>query len=1009
MAEWLGAGCVAEGKGARDRISAAIGRVIATDNVSPDQVRVASEQVIATIENQLMANAAIAAWRHKVSLDYLSGQVADLRRLAERASGVISEGRKEDVLRRYMSLMLRACDIIDLANLPVEDVQLGTQALLLRQLYMPLRVELERDSDEALDADFLQEDEEHLEEKVVSVGNAVNQRRRIVVLGEPGGGKTTMLRWMATAYLLRMKNDPAIDMLPDVEGLPSVEWLPVLIRCRDLGDADLCRSFQDFLAQHLRKSELFPDEADIMLSLVMERLATGKALLLIDGLDEISNSSVRVQFCQELERTAVRYPAAAVVATSRIVGYRDMPYRMGSDFAHGVLAELREVDKIVFSKRWVDVTEAQYPSAERLKRASELIDSILESERISRLAGNPMLLTTLALVKRKVGKLPTRRVRLYAEAVSVLLNWNRRAYAVIEEEEAIPQLEYLAWDMCKRGVQRIHQDDLLASLEGCRRDLAKLRAIHRRSPEEFLTALEARSSLLVRTGFDWSRPKGEDADVWEFRHLTFQEYLASRAMLDGRYPTRERGKPLAEQVAALSGLLDAPPAVDSDPSVPEVWQEAIRLLVSDCLDDDVDEVLEGILSTGESEVDVAGTSRSRAVLAARCLADEPNVGEDVARRVLSQLASVVMDIDCTRAGNPRSKLDVAVFELAKSSWGDALRAEMLRRYMAGERVKYGGIAASVGYLMNKKDAAAFAAWQDGLLVKMGEDSDEWSCVEGALGASVLAYHNELREPERFAAVLLSLMGRGERSLFAASWALCWAVRNYEPDVRGVVESHVDVLLGSFSALARLGVHSERSRLAAWLLGCVGGVLDERIAQVALTFLGDEVLEVRKAAYAVKGLVAHDSCVSRVVLALAGESEAVRRALRSVVLALPLEREEVLALYRGLLEEEGLCVAVAGRMYQHGVLEGEVALRRWILAGGARGRDALGVWIQRRPVEERIAVSYDLDGKPPWVSMSLWGDLGRVASVAAHLGVSESDLSAMLTSLAGLVAEGLVGD
>ena len=70
---------------------------------------------------------------------------------------------------------------------------------------------------------------------------------------------------------------------------------------------------------------------------------------------------------------------------------------------------------------------------------------------------------------------------------------------------------------------------------------------------------------------------------------------------------------------------------------------------------------------------------------------------------------------------------------------------------------------------------------------------------------------------------------------------------------------------------------------------------------------------------------------------------------------------------------------------------------------------MGVWIQRRPVEERIAVSYDLDGKPPWVSMSLWGDLGRVASVAAHLGVSESDLSAMLTSLAGLVAEGLVGD
>ena len=53
-----------------------------------------------------------------------------------------------------------------------------------------------------------------------------------------------------------------------------------------------------------------------------------------------------------------------------------------------------------------------------------------------------MLLTTLALVKRKVGKLPSRRTKLYAEAVSVLLNWNPRYYKVIEEDEAIPQLEY---------------------------------------------------------------------------------------------------------------------------------------------------------------------------------------------------------------------------------------------------------------------------------------------------------------------------------------------------------------------------------------------------------------------------------------------------------------------------------------------------------------------------------------------------------------------------------------
>jgi HEAT repeats len=49
-----------------------------------------------------------------------------------------------------------------------------------------------------------------------------------------------------------------------------------------------------------------------------------------------------MMFCQELERTAARYPAPIVV-TSRIVGYRDMPYRMGSGFEHGVIIEFTQL------------------------------------------------------------------------------------------------------------------------------------------------------------------------------------------------------------------------------------------------------------------------------------------------------------------------------------------------------------------------------------------------------------------------------------------------------------------------------------------------------------------------------------------------------------------------------------------------------------------------------------------------------------------------------------------
>ena len=141
-------------------------------------------------------------------------------------------------------------------------------------------------------------------------------------------------------------------------------------------------------------------------------------------------------------------------------------------------------------------------------------------------------LTTLALVKRKVGKLPNKRNKLYAEAVSVLLNWNPRIFQVIEEDEAIPQLEYLAFEMCRRGVQRLTDDEVLDLLDKLRADYPNIRALKRREAHAFLEHLEKRSSILIKSGGIWKTNTKQDKTVWEFRHLTFQEYLAGAHLAD---------------------------------------------------------------------------------------------------------------------------------------------------------------------------------------------------------------------------------------------------------------------------------------------------------------------------------------------------------------------------------------------------------------------------------------------------------------------------------------------
>src|SRR5262249_20885814 len=63
------------------------------------------------------------------------------------------------------------------------------------------------------------------------------------------------------------------------------------------------------------------------------------------------------------------------------------------------------------------------------------------------------------------------------------------------------------------------------------------------SPEQFIERIEYRSSLLMQTGHE--RIDGVLQPVYEFRHLTFQEYLAARGYVEEQYPGRDSGQSLA--------------------------------------------------------------------------------------------------------------------------------------------------------------------------------------------------------------------------------------------------------------------------------------------------------------------------------------------------------------------------------------------------------------------------------------------------------------------------------
>ncbi|MBD2212630.1 NACHT domain-containing protein [Nostoc linckia FACHB-104] len=695
-----------------------------------------------------------------------------------------------DAEQRYRELALESCDIIDLANLPESDRHIATQKLLLRRLYVALRVQVEIASNTEVDEAALEAiekyriakqrkrvgwsiediDEEETSERA-SIGQRLAKAKRLVVLGDPGAGKTTMVRWITTAYLLRLKQDPDWKDLPDVSTLPDEDWLPIIIRCRDLDETSLRGSLDDILGYTLRKAEMSEAECTALRSILKQKLQQGTALLLIDGLDEITNPRLRATLCQQIEKISDAYKQAPIIVTSRIVGYREMRYRIGRQFEHVTVAELTKEDKDDFASRWCDITELP----ERREKAKiELIKDIHSAERIERLTGNPMLLTTMALVKRKVGKLPTRRHKLYAQAVDVLLNWRSEVDEPIDEDEALPQLEYIAYAMCYEGVQQLRQDEIIKLFTQFRKEYPNLHEVKKHTPKEFLNLLESRTGILVEAGI--IPHNGRDTPVFEFRHLTFQEYLAGLALVQGHFPKRNRSLTLADYVAQLAANIE-----DETEEVTENWREALRLCVASCNDDDVDDVLRAILKPLEKE-DPQTTARPRAVMAALCLADEPNASDEVAQEVLQKFVRQIGKED-GESSEPQTTVDFAAMELCTSQWSEKLRSSMLEEFCRRDtknritdQANIGGLYAVTTVNQALNEESSFQQWLEKILSK-----NTWNQERTAIGAALVVMELAFREKisvsesvlKGIIDKLLTMLKGSNPAAHTAAWALLW--------------------------------------------------------------------------------------------------------------------------------------------------------------------------------------------------------------------------------------------
>jgi hypothetical protein len=329
---------------------------------------------------------------------------------------------------------------------------------------------------------------------------------RMLILGQPGSGKTTLMKWISLQCLKEENNF-------------FYQFVPVYISLRELGnDPDNTYRTKSLFTLAM---ELMARENVSVESFFDSHFKANRVLFLLDGLDEIGDENKRREVVEWIENQYIGMNT--IITTSRFSGLNEAEnVKFSEEIPVLTIQDFKIEDVELFLRNWycnIETAAAGERSTreaieEGEKKYRDLIGIIKDEHYTSlrELAVNPLLLTIIAIVHRTRAMLPRERYKLYEECLKVMIElWNlsnRKIDVSFSFENSMIYLARIAVHLMESEKREMTRSEILtyclpARIEGHRADF-------------FLKEMVLKAGLLY-----------ESEGKCGFLHPTFQEYLAA--------------------------------------------------------------------------------------------------------------------------------------------------------------------------------------------------------------------------------------------------------------------------------------------------------------------------------------------------------------------------------------------------------------------------------------------------------------------------------------------------